>query len=89
MIKLNAYRDNPLAPTALVSKVGGIYRVDPHLIRVTFIRDIPNAEGHYESVAQAHLIWTTGRRSDWLDTRSDFDFAMAELRREMFNNLLS
>lgn len=78
MIRFSTYKDNPLAPTALVSKVGGIFRVDTHLIRVTFIDDVPNAEGVMETVAQGHLIWKTA--ADWIATREIFQFAMKEFQ---------
>jgi hypothetical protein len=83
MIQFNAYRDNPLAPTALVSKIGGIYRLNTHLIRVTFIDEQPNALGDVEAVAQSHLIWKTAQH--WLDTNELFRWAMGEFRHGTFH----
>lgn len=76
MVQFNAYRDNPLAPTALVSKIGGIYRVDAHLIRVTFIDEIPNYDGEFEAIAQSHLVFKT--EADWFAAKELLDFAMEQ-----------
>ncbi len=82
MVQFETYRDNPLAPTALVSKIGGIYRVDTHLIRVTFIDDVPNADGRLEAIAQSHLIWKTER--NWLESGETFRWVMKEFMRGGF-----
>jgi hypothetical protein len=75
MIQFHAYRDNPLAPTAFVSSVGGIYRHNENLIRVTFINDAT------DPVVQSQLIWTPWA---WLESQPLFDFAMREFRRGTF-----
>jgi hypothetical protein len=78
MLRLYPYKDNPLAPRMLVSKIGGIYREDTHLIRCTFIDEIANSEGTMEAIAQGHLIWKT--EGDWLATREVFEFVMQQFR---------
>jgi len=78
MLRLYPYKDNPLAPRMLVSKIGGIYREDTHLIRCTFIDEITNSEGTLEAIAQGHLIWKT--EGDWLATREIFEFVMQQFR---------
>jgi hypothetical protein len=84
MIQLKPFKDNPLAPTALVSDVGGIYRLDTHLIRCTFIDEIPNAEGVLETVATSHLVWKTEQH--WLATRDVFGWVMNEFLRGAFGD---
>lgn len=79
MITLKRFRDNPLAPTMLVSDVGGIYRVNSHLIRCTFVDDVPNAEGVLETVAQGHLVWKT--EQNWLASGKTFRLIMSEFQR--------
>jgi hypothetical protein len=79
MLRLYPYKDNPLAPEALVSKVGGIYRVDTHLIRVTFIDEVPDPSGEMVAIAKSHLVWKT--EEDWLATREIFDFVMEQFRK--------
>jgi hypothetical protein len=68
-----------MAPTFYASNVGGIYREESHLIRVTFIDDIRNSEGEVVSTAQAHLVWKTAQF--WLNTRDVLDYAMDAFRR--------
>lgn len=82
MIRLLTYRDNPLAPTALVCKIGGIYRTDTHLIRVTLVDEVPNSEGIVEVIAAAHLVWKT--EANWLESGTDFRWIMQEFRRGTF-----
>jgi hypothetical protein len=74
----------PMAPTFYVSNVGGIYREESHLIRVTFIDDIRNSEGELVSTAQARLVWKTAQF--WLNTRDVFDYAMDAFRRGAIGN---
>lgn len=83
MIRFARYKDNPIAPTAIVSKVGGIFRVNTHLIRVTFYDEVPNSEGEPEAIAQVHLVWKTAQ--DWLATRDVFPFAMDEFEKGSFD----
>lgn len=79
MITLKRFRDNPLAPTVLVSDIGGIYRINTHLIRCTFVDDVPNAEGALETIAQGHLVWKTEQH--WLAGGQTFRWIMSEFRR--------
>lgn len=48
-------KSNPLAPRILVNNLGGIYRLDGSLVRVTLVQQY--REPDVSAVAQASLIW--------------------------------
>ena len=83
MIEFSRYRENPLAPTVIVNKVGGIYQVNSTLIKVTFVAQFPLAGGEVDPVATVHLIWPTRQ---WLESGDIFRFAMAEFQRGMIHD---
>jgi hypothetical protein len=76
MLRLNAYKDNPLAHRTYVSRVGSIYLVDDGLIQVTFVTDVPNSRGKFVTMAQAHLI---SKPEQWRDIKRTFGFTMEAL----------
>lgn len=57
MIEFTEYRANPLAPTVLVNRVGGIYRVSHNLIKVTFALVATASGGARECVERVSLVW--------------------------------
>jgi hypothetical protein len=65
MIRFNNCRENGRVPTATVSKVGGIYRQDNGLIKVTLI------DGNERNpAARVHLLW---KPWEWLDSQEMLD----------------
>ena len=79
MIEFIPYRENPLAPLCIVSKVAGLYRLNNGLIKVTFAIDLPVAAGGTDTVAAGHLLWTS--EQDWLHSHEVFKFATSEFQR--------
>jgi hypothetical protein len=84
MIKFTDYQDNPLAPRFYVSKIGGIYRAEDHLIQVTFTDSAANARGTFQDIACGHVFFRTARV--WRDAYSAFDFAVDAFQRGLIGN---
>jgi hypothetical protein len=74
MIDFVPYQNNESAPAIFVNGVGGVYKIGPHSIQVTFIKQIRNADGDLETKAEVHLIWD---EKAWLDGGKLFRFAMS------------
>jgi hypothetical protein len=79
MIEFCAYRENPAAPVCLVNKVGGIYLVSQNLLKVTLICDSPGPGRSVDTIATAHLMWTS--HSAWLESHRMCEFAISEFKR--------
>jgi hypothetical protein len=78
MIKFWPYKETGRAPTARVAKVGGIYRQDTGLIRVTLIDDDKGVP-----TARVHLLWEPW---EWLDSQTMVDFAVYQFKRGGFTD---
>lgn len=82
MIEFTEYRPNPAAPTVYVNKVGGIYRVDRTLIKVTFISGTPGPGGSHLYVESASLLWEPNR---WMEAGDCFRWAISEFAKGTFH----
>jgi hypothetical protein len=76
MIQFYSYKANGRAPTARVTRIGGIYRQDTGLIKVTLING-----DEKRPAAWVHLLWEPW---EWLATKEAVDVTMENFRRGMF-----
>lgn len=83
MIEFTEYTPNAGAPTAVVNKVAGIYRLTPTLIKCTFALGTPTAAGVIRTIEAANLIWDM---NDWLEAGDSFRWAIAEFTKGTFQN---
>ena len=86
MIEFSEYATNPNAPSILVNKLVGIYRLQPALIKCTFGLESLTAAGVLRTVEAASLIWTDS--TTWLDNSDLFKWATAEVRKGTFQNAI-
>jgi hypothetical protein len=77
MILFHAYKEDRRAPTVRVAKVGGIYRQETGLIKVTLI------DGESYPSARVHVLWEPW---EWVDCQEMLNFAIKEFKRGTFAN---
>jgi hypothetical protein len=76
MIEFIDYRRDPLAPSPFVNKIGGICRVSPTLMKVTFVLATGN-----DGVEAASLLWED---HDLCEASRNTDWVLKEMRRGTF-----
>lgn len=82
MIEFNAYRRNPLAPTVFVNKIGGIYRINPHIVKVTMCQLTSSEQSGDINLTEAcSLLW---ENAEWDDAFDGFRWAHGEIRKGVF-----
>lgn len=83
MIEFTEYRANPMAPSILVNKVGGIYKISHNLVKVTFALTSTVSGGLRECVERVSLIWEPG---DVMAAQQMFEWAFKEWRNGTFSD---
>jgi hypothetical protein len=81
MIEFSLYEKSPIAPSIFVSRIGGIYRVNPHITRVTLCQLVPIINAEPKLTEAVNLIW---ENSDWDAAFDGFGWAHAEVRKGTF-----
>jgi hypothetical protein len=81
MIEINEYRRSPAAPSILVNKIGGIYRVNQSITKVTLALSTPTAAGTTDTVEAVNLLWENG---DLHAAQEMFEWAFREIERGTF-----
>ena len=81
MIVINQYEPSKIAPSILVSKVGGICRINPHLVRVTMCETIGLPNGNFGLREAVSLIW---ENSEWDDAFTEFRAVHGDVRKGIF-----
>jgi hypothetical protein len=76
MIRFNNYKNNGRVSTARVSQVGGIYREESGLIKVTLINGVGSS-----AAARVHLLYEPW---EWADTQQMLDIAVEAFKDGMF-----
>lgn len=85
MIEFNEYKPSPLAPTILVNKVGGIYRVTNSILKCTFALASFGPGGIPECIERVNLLWEV---HDWLEGGEAFRWAMREFAGGTFRDAI-
>ena len=81
MIEINDYVPNPLAPSFLVNKVGGIYRVTKNLMKCTLVLASPGRCGIQTAIERVSLLW---EHADMYEANDICHWVLAEMQRGTF-----
>ncbi len=81
MIEFTEYARDTHAPQVLVNQIGGIYRIDRHIMKCTFVLAAPGAGGIITAVERVSLLWSM---HDAYAAQDQLDWAFKEISRGTF-----